>query len=119
MVEIVETEENLARLLPAIDEMMTLERVEVITCLCRSQGRLSSRCGGYSWRVQKTCDFKEPGADKICGANAAWVADVHWEQADKAAVPAYQGTSWNMALCDPHYQQLLTEGLITGSAHKV
>jgi hypothetical protein len=68
--------------------------------------------------MQKTCDFKEQGSDKICGADAAWVADVVWPQDDKTVAPAYQGTSWNVALCHRHYEELLAQGLITGSAHK-
>jgi len=69
--------------------------------------------------MQKTCDFKEPGADKICGLPAMWVADVNWAQVDTATAPSYQGTSWNMALCDKHYEQLLAAGLTTGSVHKI
>lgn len=68
--------------------------------------------------MPKTCDFKEPGSDQICGAEAMWIADVGWVRDDTAADPAYKGTSWNVALCQRHYQLLLDTGRITGTARK-
>jgi hypothetical protein len=68
--------------------------------------------------MAKTCDFKEPGADKICGAEAMWVTDVAWARDEEATDPAYKGTSWSVALCDRHYQELLHSGRVTGTARK-
>jgi hypothetical protein len=65
--------------------------------------------------VRATCEFKAPGAGKACGAEARWVADVRWLEEGSA----YEGTSWNVALCDAHYEQLRTAGRITGTAHEV
>ena len=67
--------------------------------------------------MSKRCDFKDPGAAEICGAEAVWIADVGWVR-DEASGPAYKGTSWNVALCDRHYQELLNAGRITGTARK-
>ena len=68
--------------------------------------------------MPKTCDFRDPGAKKICGLQATWVADVGWiHEPDVAS--AYTGTSWNMSLCERHYEELLATGRITGTAHRV
>jgi hypothetical protein len=67
--------------------------------------------------MQKTCDFKDPGAAKICGADAMWVADVSWIP-DASSAPEYKGTSWSVALCERHYQELLDGGRITGTARR-
>lgn len=66
--------------------------------------------------MPKTCDFKDPGAGTICGAEAKWIADVGWLRDEAVSDPAYKGTSWNVALCERHYQQLLDSGRITGTA---
>ena len=68
--------------------------------------------------MQKTCDFKEPGNDTICGEEAVWIADVGWVRDAKQTDPSYKGTSWNVALCEKHYQQLLDSGRITGTARR-
>ncbi len=69
--------------------------------------------------MPKTCDFKDPvGGGAICGAEAMWIADVGWIEDDKTSARAYVGTSWNMALCERHYEDLLGAGRITGTAHK-
>lgn len=67
--------------------------------------------------MPKTCDLKVPGVEGACGAEAMWVADVGW--VEDASSPAYVGTSWNMALCEKHYEELLHAGRITGTAHRV
>jgi hypothetical protein len=72
----------------------------------------------YSWLMPKTCDYKEPGVDKICGDQATWIADVGWIRDEKVTDPAYKGTSWNVALCEKHYDLLLNSGRITGTARK-
>ncbi len=68
--------------------------------------------------MAKTCDFKEAGATKICGAVAIWIADVSRLQDDDASAPAYSGTSWSVALCERHYQELLDALRVTGTAHR-
>jgi hypothetical protein len=68
--------------------------------------------------MQKTCEFKEPGAEAVCGAEAAWIADVGWVRDDNVSDPGYKGTSWSVALCDKHYQELLGSARITGTARK-
>ena len=68
--------------------------------------------------MAKTCDFRDPESRESCGAEAMWIADVGWVQVDEASAPAYAGTSWNMALCEKHYKELLDAGRITGTAHK-
>jgi len=45
-----------------------------------------------------------------------WIADVGWLRDEAVSDPAYKGTSWNVALCERHYQQLLDSGRITGTA---
>ena len=66
--------------------------------------------------MPKTCDLKDPVSAKPCGAPAMWIADVGWGEGDEAS--PYTGTSWSMALCPQHYQQLLDAGRITGTAHQ-
>ena len=66
--------------------------------------------------MSKTCDFKDPATGAVCGAEAKWIADVGWLRDEETADPAYKGTSWNVALCERHYQQLLGSGRITGTA---
>jgi hypothetical protein len=66
--------------------------------------------------MTKTCDFKAIGADKICGEDAMWVADVTWVKDESS--PEYKGTSWSVALCERHYQELLDGGRITGTARR-
>jgi hypothetical protein len=68
--------------------------------------------------MAKTCDFKDPGVEGICGAEAMWIADVGWVQDKEASAPAYKGTSWSVALCERHYETLLDAGRITGTARK-
>ena len=62
-----------------------------------------------------TCEFKDPETKVKCGAAATWIADISWLK----ETSAYEGTSWNVALCDPHYEELRAEGRITGTAHQV
>ena len=64
--------------------------------------------------MPKTCDFKGPGVDGVCGAEALWIADV----GAGASASAYVGTSWSVSLCEKHYEELLSAGRITGTAHK-
>jgi len=65
--------------------------------------------------MSATCGFKEPGTDKACGAEARWIADIGWLK----DTSAYEGTSWSVALCESHYEQLRAAGRITGTAHEV
>jgi hypothetical protein len=67
--------------------------------------------------MSKKCDFKDPGAEQICGAEATWIADVAWIR-DESSAPEYKGTSWSVTLCDKHYQELLDGGRITGTARR-
>ncbi len=67
--------------------------------------------------MAKRCDFKDPGAAAICGAEATWIADVGWVKDD--TTPEYKGTSWSVELCESHYQELLKAGRITGTARRV
>ena len=68
-----------------------------------------------SVRVRATCDFKEPATDKKCGADAQWIADIGWPK----EASEYEGTSWSVALCEAHYEQLRVAGRVTGTAHQV
>ena len=61
------------------------------------------------------CGFKESATDEACGAEARWIADIGWLK----EASAYEGTSWSVALCEPHYEQLRAAGRITGTAHEV
>lgn len=70
--------------------------------------------------MPKTCDFRDPVVDEICGAEATWIADVSWTQEpDTVSAPRYAGTSWSMSLCERHYEELRAAGRITGTAHRV
>jgi hypothetical protein len=68
--------------------------------------------------MPKTCDLKDPRSGDVCGAEAVWIADVGWVEDGQASTPAYVGTSWSVALCQRHYEELLHAGRITGTAHK-
>jgi hypothetical protein len=61
------------------------------------------------------CEFKASPADEKCGDAAKWIADIGWSE----ETAQYEGTSWNVALCERHYEQLLAARRITGTAHKV
>lgn len=67
--------------------------------------------------MAKTCEYKDPGTDEVCGAEATWIADVGWIR-EAGASPSYTGTSWSVALCDTHYDELLKAGRITGTARR-
>jgi hypothetical protein len=65
--------------------------------------------------AETKCGFKASPADARCGKAARWIADIGWsEEAAK-----YEGTTWNVALCEEHYGQLLAAGRITGTPHEV
>jgi hypothetical protein len=68
--------------------------------------------------MAKSCEFKEPGAEEACGAEATWIADVGWIKDNDASAPSYKGTSWAVALCERHYNVLLDAGRITGTARR-
>ena len=65
--------------------------------------------------MRATCEFKEPATNTKCGAEAKWIADIGWPK----ETSEYEGTSWNVALCEKHYEQLRVAGRITGTAHQV
>jgi hypothetical protein len=65
--------------------------------------------------MRATCEFKDPATKERCGAEARWVADIGWLK----EASAYEGTSWSVALCQAHYDQLRDAGRITGTAHEV
>lgn len=69
--------------------------------------------------MTKTCDFRDPGDKRICGAEATWIADVGWTQEDPDVTSSYEGTSWSVSLCEKHYEELRVGGRITGTAHRV
>jgi hypothetical protein len=71
--------------------------------------------------MPKTCDFKDPIVKRNCGVGAMWIADVGWTipGPDESSAPGYTGTSWSMALCEKHYEELRNAGRITGTPHRV
>ena len=68
--------------------------------------------------MAKSCEFKAPGSEVACGAEATWIADVGWIRDEGASAPSYKGTSWSVALCEAHYDTLLSAGRITGTARR-
>jgi hypothetical protein len=71
-------------------------------------------------RVAQVCEYEDPSSGEGCAAEAAWVADVGWSGEPGGAVAtSYQGTDWNVALCDAHYELLRVADRITGTAHRV
>jgi hypothetical protein len=68
--------------------------------------------------MAKTCELKDPGVETMCGAEANWIADVGWIRDSGASAPSYKGTSWSVALCERHYDELLEAGRITGTARR-
>jgi hypothetical protein len=65
--------------------------------------------------MHATCGYKASAGDEACGAPAMWIADIGWVKEGSG----YEGTSWSVALCEPHYELLRDAGRITGTAHEV
>ena len=79
-----------------------------------SNSTLFMRCIRLAVMAAAKCEFRASPADGRCGETAKWIADVGWS----LETAKYEGTTWSVALCGKHYERLLAEGRITGTAHE-
>src|SRR5437667_10854808 len=69
----------------------------------------------YAAGVAKRCEFKEPITNEQRFAEPAWIADVDWARGSDEAARRYVGTSWRVALCDMHFEQLSDASTLSSS----